>query len=150
MVSKDSIHEGPSPRLQVRSWGVGLLVLTFLAAGAAIADDDFELPGGPFESQVVQEFPSGRQCTSPFAFCTSGRLDGAVAGTFEFTVTDQTFSRDFSVLFFRGESIIETDDGDTITATDVGAINLPPLGDGSFVNQINRFIDRHSANIITK
>lgn len=120
-----------------RSIAASFLVLTMTAIPAA-ADQVCGPVTGHFEAVVVP--PGQDHCPSdPSAFCTAGRVWGAIQGTYQFVMTGAMPSVLIggvpTVLFFTGQSVIFLKGGDQVFGTDTGSIDLPP-GQGGFASLI--------------
>jgi hypothetical protein len=108
---------------------IGLVVTQWIAAQTAPGQSCRHVEGR-LVSQVVpigQSLSDGSACAAaPGLFCTTGRLTGGLAGTFDFTATtfDPAANPDFALTgtgFFTGRLVLRTNHG-TLTFRDAGAI----------------------------
>jgi hypothetical protein len=93
---------------------------------------------GSFEASVVP--PGQGHCPpNPDAFCTAGRVWGGIQGNYQFIMTGAipagTIGGTSTVLFFTGQSRIFLKQGDELSGTDTGSLDLPP-GQGGFASLI--------------
>ncbi len=107
---------------------IGAVIALAIAHNPAMAETECESVDGLFESVVV---PPPACSVSPSLICTRGILEGDIDGTFEFTMSASTEIP--PVVFFTGESDIQTEDGEFLFGTDMGAIDF---SNGNFVTHI--------------
>ncbi|MEK7705363.1 MAG: hypothetical protein AAB426_10420 [Myxococcota bacterium] len=125
-----------SHRLGCLTMGAAIVaVVTTLGAQPAQAAGHCMSVGGKFSSLPV----TPPLCTSPVGFCTHGRLRGALAGSYDFTMNTLIPAGDPSipgVVFFTGTSLITPRRGGSIVGTDSGAIDLSPFGSAKMASLI--------------
>ncbi len=106
-------------------------VIVFVTGGVAHAEPEGCFPlFGKFKAEPLPP----DLCDSPVGFCTTGRLTGALKGSYEFTMetmlpTDPNLP---TILFYTGQSVIETKLGSVVTGIDTGTIDLNPDMFGNF------------------
>lgn len=122
------------------------LMATFTAltivSNTAVAEAECTPVNGHIDSQQLLPPPFGT-CASAVGLCTSGTLIGGIQGQFNFTGTsitpspllDPTTLSPF-VALFTGQTVIQTKDGNSLFATNAGALDTDPFGDGHFADLI--------------
>jgi hypothetical protein len=104
----------------------------------ASGEQDCKPVTGRFEARIVP--PGEGHCPAVAnALCTEGRVWGGIQGNYEFVATgaipSSTIGGVPTVVFFAGKSTVFLKNGEQVTGTDTGSLDLPP-GQGGFASLI--------------